>query len=94
MAFPCGEQSDRYGKLVLSEYAQNSFTSTFKKTFLLVASLLNSEFILLQIQLLLQYLKNDPRKAVKRLAIQDLKLLANKTPHTWSRENIQVDTFF
>uniref|UniRef100_A0A7N4PIP8 Integrator complex subunit 7 n=1 Tax=Sarcophilus harrisii TaxID=9305 RepID=A0A7N4PIP8_SARHA len=43
-----------------------------------------------QIQLLLQYLKNDPRKAVKRLAIQDLKLLANKTPHTWSKENIQV----
>ncbi|KAM6128284.1 LOW QUALITY PROTEIN: integrator complex subunit 7 [Pterocles gutturalis] len=42
-----------------------------------------------QIQLLLQYLKNDPRKAVKRLAIQDLKLLANKTPHTWSR-NIQA----
>ncbi|XP_063469183.1 integrator complex subunit 7 isoform X5 [Symphalangus syndactylus] len=43
-----------------------------------------------QIQLLLQYLKNDPRKAVKKLAIQDLKLLANKTPHTWSRENIQA----
>ncbi|XP_025733685.1 integrator complex subunit 7 isoform X3 [Callorhinus ursinus] len=43
-----------------------------------------------QIQLLLQYLKNDPRKAVKRLTIQDLKLLANKTPHTWSRENIQA----
>ncbi|NXF24579.1 INT7 protein, partial [Rhodinocichla rosea] len=43
-----------------------------------------------QIQLLLQYLKNDPRKAVKRLAIQDLRLLANKTPHTWSRENIQA----
>uniref|UniRef100_A0A8B9ZLD5 Integrator complex subunit 7 n=1 Tax=Anas platyrhynchos TaxID=8839 RepID=A0A8B9ZLD5_ANAPL len=43
-----------------------------------------------QVQLLLQYLKNDPRKAVKRLAIQDLKLLANKTPHTWTRENIQV----
>lgn len=43
-----------------------------------------------QIQLLLQYLKNDPREAVKRLAIQDLKLLANKTPHTWSRENIQA----
>ncbi|XP_032494199.1 integrator complex subunit 7 isoform X2 [Phocoena sinus] len=37
-----------------------------------------------------QYLKNDPRKAVKRLAIQDLKLLASKTPHTWSRENIQA----
>uniref|UniRef100_A0A803TNV1 Integrator complex subunit 7 n=1 Tax=Anolis carolinensis TaxID=28377 RepID=A0A803TNV1_ANOCA len=43
-----------------------------------------------QIQLLLQYLRSDPREAVKRLAIQDLKLLANKTPHTWSRENIQV----
>ncbi|XP_055275015.1 integrator complex subunit 7 isoform X2 [Moschus berezovskii] len=42
------------------------------------------------IQLLLQYLKNDPRKAVKKLAIQDLKLLANKTPHTWSKENIQA----
>nr|KAF6396854.1 integrator complex subunit 7 [Rousettus aegyptiacus] len=37
-----------------------------------------------------QYLKTDPRKAVKRLAIQDLKLLANKTPHTWTRENIQA----
>ncbi|KAG9484611.1 hypothetical protein GDO78_010148 [Eleutherodactylus coqui] len=43
-----------------------------------------------QIQLLLQYLKSDPRKAVKRLAIQDLKLLANKTPHTWNRDNIQA----
>ncbi|MEE6473988.1 hypothetical protein FKM82_010240 [Ascaphus truei] len=43
-----------------------------------------------QVQLLLQYLKNDPRKAVKRLGIQDLKLLATKTPHTWSRENIQA----
>ncbi|XP_059841858.1 integrator complex subunit 7 isoform X1 [Hypanus sabinus] len=42
-----------------------------------------------QIQLLLQYLKEDPRKAVKRLSIQDLKLLANKTPHMWSRDNIQ-----
>ncbi|NP_001178604.1 integrator complex subunit 7 [Rattus norvegicus] len=43
-----------------------------------------------QIQLLLQYLKSDPRKAVKRLAVQDLKLLASKTPHTWSKENIQA----
>ena len=51
---------------------------------------LHAKMGFLQIQLLLQYLKNDPRKAVKRLAIQDLKLLANKTPHTWSRENIQV----
>ncbi|XP_078085952.1 integrator complex subunit 7 [Mustelus asterias] len=42
-----------------------------------------------QIQLLLQYLKEDPRKAVKRLSVQDLKLLANKTPHMWNRDNIQ-----
>ncbi|ERE77621.1 integrator complex subunit 7 [Cricetulus griseus] len=31
-----------------------------------------------QIQLLLQCLKSDPRRAVKRLAVQDLKLLAKK----------------
>ncbi|KAI2651744.1 Integrator complex subunit 7 [Labeo rohita] len=43
-----------------------------------------------QIRLLLQYLKEDPRKAVKRLAIQDLKLLAKKAPHLWTRKNIQV----
>ncbi|KAJ1157435.1 hypothetical protein NDU88_010147 [Pleurodeles waltl] len=43
-----------------------------------------------QIQLLLQYLKIDPRKAVKRLAIQDLNFLASKTPHMWNRENIQA----
>ncbi|ERE72673.1 integrator complex subunit 7 [Cricetulus griseus] len=43
-----------------------------------------------QIQLLLQYLKSDPRRAVKRLAVQDLKLLASKTPHTWSKENMQA----
>ncbi|KAL0163956.1 hypothetical protein M9458_039709, partial [Cirrhinus mrigala] len=42
------------------------------------------------IRLLLQYLKEDPRKAVKRLAIQDLKLLAKKAPHLWTRKNIQV----
>ncbi|KAI7800044.1 integrator complex subunit 7 [Triplophysa rosa] len=43
-----------------------------------------------QIHLLLQYLKEDPRRAVKRLAIQDLKLLAKKAPHLWTRKNIQV----
>lgn len=87
------------GMFMLFQVSFGSVCSTFLpesfwKYFLLVASLLNNEFIFLQIQLLLQYLKNDPRKAVKRLAIQDLKLLANKTPHTWSRENIQVCMFF
>nr|XP_061806641.1 integrator complex subunit 7-like isoform X4 [Nerophis lumbriciformis] len=43
-----------------------------------------------QLQLLLQYLKDDPRKAVKRLAINDLKLLAKKAPHLWTRENTQT----
>ncbi|XP_017551146.1 integrator complex subunit 7 [Pygocentrus nattereri] len=43
-----------------------------------------------QIQLLLQYLKDDPRKAVKRLAVQDLKLLAKKAPHMWTKKNIQT----
>uniref|UniRef100_A0A8C9T471 Integrator complex subunit 7 n=1 Tax=Scleropages formosus TaxID=113540 RepID=A0A8C9T471_SCLFO len=43
-----------------------------------------------QIQLLLHYLREDPRKAVKRLSIQDLKLLAKKAPHLWTKENTQV----
>lgn len=44
----------------------------------------------LQLQLLLQYLRDDPRKAVKMLTINDLKLLAKKAPHLWIRENTQV----
>ncbi|KAL4630563.1 integrator complex subunit 7 [Arapaima gigas] len=43
-----------------------------------------------QIQLLLHYLKEDPRKAVKRLSINDLKLLAKKAPHLWTKENTQA----
>ncbi|XP_048840916.1 integrator complex subunit 7 [Brienomyrus brachyistius] len=43
-----------------------------------------------QIQLLLQYLKEDPRKAVKRLSVHDLKLLARKAPHLWTKENTQA----
>ncbi|KAJ8391516.1 hypothetical protein AAFF_G00088380 [Aldrovandia affinis] len=43
-----------------------------------------------QIQLLLHYLREDPRRAVKRLSIQDLKLLANKAPHLWTRESTQA----
>ncbi|KAG9344644.1 hypothetical protein JZ751_010329 [Albula glossodonta] len=43
-----------------------------------------------QIQLLLSYLREDPRRAVKRLSIQDLKLLAKKAPHLWTRENTQT----
>lgn len=54
---------------------------------------LSAVLFLSQIDLLLQYLKEDPRKAVKKLAIQDLKLLAKKAPHMWSRKNMQVRTF-
>uniref|UniRef100_A0A672H7Y5 Integrator complex subunit 7 n=1 Tax=Salarias fasciatus TaxID=181472 RepID=A0A672H7Y5_SALFA len=43
-----------------------------------------------QLQLLLQYLKDDPRQAVKRLAVNDLKFLAKKAPHLWLRENTQT----
>ncbi|XP_072310167.1 integrator complex subunit 7 [Eucyclogobius newberryi] len=43
-----------------------------------------------QLLLLLQYLKDDPRKAVKRLAINDLKLLAKKAPHLWMRKDTQT----
>uniref|UniRef100_S4RCB0 Integrator complex subunit 7 n=1 Tax=Petromyzon marinus TaxID=7757 RepID=S4RCB0_PETMA len=43
-----------------------------------------------QIELLLQYLQQDPRKVIKRLAIKDLKLLAKKVPHMWSMQEIQV----
>ncbi|XP_036680539.1 integrator complex subunit 7 isoform X2 [Balaenoptera ricei] len=74
---------------LVTSYPSNKMVIVSLHTFTLLAasSLVDTPK---QIQLLLQYLKNDPRKAVKRLAIQDLKLLANKTPHTWSRENIQA----
>lgn len=54
---------------------------------------LSLALFLSQVELLLQYLKEDPRKAVKKLAIQDLTLLAKKAPHMWSRKNIQVRAF-
>ncbi|XP_065728553.1 integrator complex subunit 7 isoform X4 [Phocoena phocoena] len=74
---------------LVTSYPSNKMVIVSLHTFTLLAasSLVDTPK---QIQLLLQYLKNDPRKAVKRLAIQDLKLLASKTPHTWSRENIQA----
>lgn len=56
----------------------------------LICSLIIFYSLSVQLQLLLQYLKDDPRKAVKRLAINDLKLLAKKAPHLWIRENTQV----
>lgn len=43
-----------------------------------------------QLELLLQYLTDDPRKAVKRLAINDLKLLGKKAPHLWRKEDTQA----
>lgn len=55
-----------------------------------VSELLKLDSPSTQLQLLLQYLRDDPRQAVKRLAINDLKLLAKKAPHLWIRENTQV----
>ncbi|GAB1599137.1 integrator complex subunit 7-like [Argonauta hians] len=43
-----------------------------------------------QISLLLNYLENDPRKTVKIMVLKDLQLLAQKTPHLWSAENVEV----
>lgn len=59
-------------------------------TIITICLLIYFDSLSVQLQLLLQYLKDDPRKAVKRLAINDLKLLAKKAPHLWIRENTQV----
>ncbi|XP_077996491.1 integrator complex subunit 7-like [Glandiceps talaboti] len=43
-----------------------------------------------QIILLLSYLETDPRRSVKMLALQDLRMLATKAPHMWTSENIDT----
>uniref|UniRef100_UPI00358F2660 integrator complex subunit 7 n=1 Tax=Myxine glutinosa TaxID=7769 RepID=UPI00358F2660 len=43
-----------------------------------------------QIQLLLKYMHSDPRHAIKRLALQDLNLLAKKAPHVWGLQEVQA----
>ena len=41
-----------------------------------------------QVELLLNYLKMDSRKAVKAIAIHNLELLAKQGPHMWTTENV------
>ncbi|XP_048107303.1 LOW QUALITY PROTEIN: integrator complex subunit 7 [Alosa alosa] len=74
---------------LLSSYPSTHMVVVTLHTFtqLAAASLID---IPKQIQLLLQYLREDPRKAIKRLCIQDLKLIAKKAPHLWTRDNTQT----
>ncbi|KAK2150441.1 hypothetical protein LSH36_405g02019 [Paralvinella palmiformis] len=43
-----------------------------------------------KVELLIQYLVSDSRKAIKIMALKDLLLLAHQSPHVWSENNIQV----
>ncbi|XP_063079840.1 integrator complex subunit 7 [Engraulis encrasicolus] len=74
---------------LLSSYPSTHMAIVTLHTFtqLAAASLID---IPKQIQLLLQYLREDGRKAIKRLCIQDLKLIAKKAPHLWTRDNTQT----
>ncbi len=42
-----------------------------------------------QVELLIQYVTEDCRKAVRTLALKDLEILANKGPHMWTKDNIE-----
>lgn len=42
-----------------------------------------------QVDLLINYLKNDPRVCVKTHALRDMKQLANKGAHLWSADNVE-----
>ncbi|XP_062502910.1 integrator complex subunit 7-like [Corticium candelabrum] len=41
-----------------------------------------------QIELLLDYMKRDPRILIKRKALRDLDMLAQKSPHLWNKQHI------
>ncbi|XP_006818833.1 integrator complex subunit 7-like [Saccoglossus kowalevskii] len=43
-----------------------------------------------QVSLLLCYLDTDPRRVIKTLALQDLRMLAKEAPHMWTSENIEL----
>ena len=42
-----------------------------------------------QVQLLITYLRTDPRRMVKIKVLKDLQFLALQGPHIWSEDNIQ-----
>ncbi|XP_035694337.1 integrator complex subunit 7-like [Branchiostoma floridae] len=43
-----------------------------------------------QVELLLHYLQQDPRRAIKLKVLSDLHLLTKKAPHMWAQHNLQV----
>ena len=45
-----------------------------------------------QVELLLDYLEKDPRRVIQGEAVRNLYLLADKAPHMWTQQNIQVRT--
>ena len=46
--------------------------------------------IILQTELLLKYLTQDPRKVVKNHTLSDLRMLAKGAPHMWRIQDIEV----
>ena len=40
--------------------------------------------------MLLRYTKEEPRKSINHVAVNNLLLLAKKTPHLWSEQQVQV----
>ena len=46
--------------------------------------------IILQTELLLKYLTQDPRKVVKNHTLSDLMMLAKEAPHMWRIQDIEV----
>ena len=46
--------------------------------------------IILQTELLLKYLTQDPRKVVKNHTLSDLRMLAKGAPHMWRIQDIKV----
>ena len=54
-----------------------------------------SEYLILfsflcQLNLLSEYVRQDPRRTIRLTALNDLLLLAKKTPHLWDSETVKV----
>ena len=43
-----------------------------------------------QIDVLLRYTSDDPRRSINHLAVLNLSTLAKQTPHLWTTQQIQV----
>ncbi|XP_046849594.1 integrator complex subunit 7-like [Xenia sp. Carnegie-2017] len=74
---------------LLTTYSSDMFVTSIlhSVTFLSAASLFN---ISAQIELLLRYIVQDPRRHIKRQALLDANILAKKSPHTWERKHVQM----